>query len=352
MTDVLPPIPATRRRGGSGCPSAPGSPSAPGVPGAPGSPGAPETETTLVAFVANPTKRASASLHAAAIAQCQTRGLPAPLWFATTAEDPGVGQAQRALDLGATVVVAVGGDGTARAVAQALLGTRVPMGVIPLGTGNLLARNLGLPLTSTDHALRLALTGRERAIDVGWLRVEDDPRENLFLVMAGLGFDAALLGGADARLKARFGWAAYFISGARQWNARRLRAEIDVDGGAVISQRVRTLVIGNCGRLQGGLTLLPRARPDDGWLDVGAVGTRGGIQGWLELIHRVVLQSTGVRRRPRRAAGNAPIGHVRARRVRVRTDRPEAIQADGELLGRAQEVTARVDPGALLVLVA
>jgi diacylglycerol kinase (ATP) len=308
-------------------------------------------DTGLVAFVANPTKRGSGCLHTAAIRACDARRLPEPLWFETTAEDPGVGQARRAIELGATVVVAVGGDGTARAVARALTGTAVPMGLIPLGTGNLLARNLGLPLGDADHVLRIALAGRERAIDVGWLRVEHDlePRDHLFLVMAGLGLDAALMAGADASLKARFGWGAYFIAGARQWNARRLHVDVDVDGGPVISQCVRTILIGNCGLLPGGITLLPRALPDDGWLDVGALGTRGGLLGWAQLIGRVVLQSAGAASRgPARIES---IDHLRARKVHVRADNSEAVQADGDVLGFAREVTAHIEPAALIVRV-
>jgi len=321
----------------------------PHVPAAlgPTGPNPPGRRVELVAFIVNPTKRAAASVHAAAIREVTARGMPAPLWFQTTVEDPGVGQTHSALEQGANLVVAVGGDGTARAVAHALLGTGVPMGIIPLGTGNLLARNLNLPLTNPGRALRIALRQRERAIDVGWLRVEDDPREHLFLVMAGLGFDAALMAGADSGLKSRFGWAAYFISGARQWRARRPRVDVDVDGGEMTSQRVRTVVIGNCGRLQGGITLLPEARPDDGWLDVAVVGTGGGVRGWVQLLRSVARQSVGVR--PLGPAHRPPIGHIQVRRVRVRTDRPEAVQADGELLGVAREISARIDPGALIV---
>jgi len=309
------------------------------------------TDVGLVAFVANPTKKGSGALRAAAIRACVERGLAEPLWLETSVEDAGVGQARTAIGLGATLVVAVGGDGTARGVAQSLTGTSVPMGLIALGTGNMLARNLGLPLADPDHALHLALTGRDRAIDVGWLRTERDDAssEHLFLVMAGIGFDAALMAGAHTRLKARFGWGAYFIAGARQWNARRLRVDVDVDDGPAVPRRVRSILIGNCGQLPGGLTLLPQARPDDGWLDVGAVGTRGGLRGWVELIGRVVLQSTGAR--PRRPSRIQPIDHTRARRVHVRADRLEALQADGDVLGLARDVTARIDPGALIVRV-
>src|SRR5690606_41795761 len=87
--------------------------------------------------------------------------LPEPLWLETTVEDPGAGQVRTALARGASVVIAAGGDGTVRAVAEGLAGTDTPMGVLPLGTGNLLARNLDVPLTGYRDMVTTALTGRD-----------------------------------------------------------------------------------------------------------------------------------------------------------------------------------------------
>jgi len=302
------------------------------------------------------------------------------MWFETTLADPGVGQARAAVERGATTVVAVGGDGTVRAVAEALAGTDVAMGLIPLGTGNLLARNLDLPLTDTDELLRLALTGPARTIDVGWLRVEkyedtvsddiaeaaDDvpqasggqvgapppgssepPRDHVFLVIAGLGFDAAVMGDADEGLKQRVGWFAYFLAGIRHLNARRMRLTLSVDDGVLKPVRVRSLLIGNCGRLPGGITLLPAAQIDDGVLDLGAIDTRGGIAGWTQLAGEVALQGIGVRNELPGKMGK--IEHSRARTVRVTADRAEQIQVDGDNIGEAFELSARVAPAALRV---
>lgn len=318
----------------------------------------PDTSDDLVAFVANPTKPGAAELRDAATRACAARSMPEPLWFETTVEDPGVGQTRRAIELGANVVVAVGGDGTVRAVAEALAGTGVPMGLIPQGTGNLLARNLDLSLTDTAEALRLALTGTARAIDVGWLRVVRDdpegsgepPQEHIFLVIAGLGFDAAMVANTGEQLKARVGWLAYFLSGVRHLHGRRLRLRTQVDDGPVSPMRVRSLLIGNCGRLPGGITLLPDAVLDDGWLDIGAIDTRGGLVGWTQLFGEVVLQGLGVRTGLPGKIGR--IDHVRARHLHVTADRPEAVQVDGDVLGRALEITARIDPAALVVRVA
>jgi len=317
------------------------------------------TRGDLVAFVANPTKPGASELRDAAIEACAARFMPEPLWFETTVADPGVGQARKAIELGAVAVIAVGGDGTVRAVAEALAGSGVPMGLIPQGTGNLLARNLDLPLTDMPELLRLALTAPGRPIDVGWLRVAravpDDPHaapfrelhEHIFLVIAGLGFDGAMVADTDEELKARIGWIAYFLAGARHLHGRRPKLRITLDDEPVVARRVRSLLVGNCGRLPGGITLLPDAVLDDGWLDIAAIDTRGGLAGWAQLLGEVGLQGVGLRNDLRGKIGR--IDHARARTVHVVADRPEAVQVDGDVLGRALEITARVDPGALVI---
>lgn len=314
-----------------------------------------------LAFVANPTKQDVPALREAIERAADEQDLPQPLWFETSVEDPGVGQAKQALAQGADVVVAVGGDGTVRAVASALVGTGVPMGLMPLGTGNLLARNLDIPLGNALSALEVALGGRDRTIDVGWLRVvhaahltESDgvhartDDEHLFLVIAGLGFDAAMVADADDDLKARVGWIAYFVAGIKHLHGRRTRVHVRIDDSPATSTRLRSLLIGNCGKLPGGLTLLPDAVVDDGWLDVAAIDTRGGVAGWAQLFGEVVLQGVGVKGMPR---GVGRIDHTRAREIRVVVTGGEHAQVDGEVIGRVTEVAARVDPGALVVRV-
>ncbi|MDM8085301.1 diacylglycerol kinase family protein [Cellulomonas cellasea] len=336
-------------------------------------PAAPEPEAPamprLVAFVANPSKPAVADARAEILRASAELGIPTPLWLETTVEDPGVGQARDAVRRGADVVVAVGGDGTVRAVAEALVGTRVAMGIVPVGTGNLLARNLDLPLGDPTAALRIALEGADRPIDVGWLRVlndgsvEDDvtaaavratptkqaSRDHIFLVIAGVGFDAAMIADTDDDLKARVGWIAYFVSGVRHLHGRRLRAVVRIDDAPPETLRLRSLLVGNCGRLPGGITLLPDALIDDGWLDVAAIDTRGGVAGWAQLFGEVVLQGVGVRTELPAKIGR--IDHTRGRTVHARFSSSEQVQVDGDIIGRARDVETRVDEGALVVRV-
>jgi diacylglycerol kinase family enzyme len=316
-------------------------------------------------------------LRDAAVRACAARYLPEPLWFDTTVEDPGIGQTREALDKGAKVVIAVGGDGTVRAVAEGLAGTGAAMGLVPQGTGNLLARNLELPINDVDELLKIALTGKERPIDVGWLtvvrdesQVEDDiaeadpeavepeetppdttepARDHIFLVIAGLGFDAAMVADTDEDLKARVGWIAYFVAGLKHLGGRRMRLEIAVDDEPWNPVRLRSLLLGNVGKLPGGITLLPDARIDDGWLDIGAIDTRGGIAGWTQLFGEVAIQRFGLHTDLPNKIGK--IDHSKGREVRIRSRDPQQVQVDGDTIGEVLEVHARVDKHGLVVRV-
>ena len=326
----------------------------------------PEEDTVPgpAAFVVNPIKVVDSVALRRRIAEIAADlALPEPLWFETTEEDPGAGQTREALAQGASVVVAAGGDGTVRTVAQVLAGSRVPMALLPLGTGNLLARNLDLPLESTELLIHTALGGTDHPIDLGWLRVaatpvDDDaeepatdaapaePVEHLFLVMAGVGFDAHMVAGADDELKARMGWFAYFLAGARHLHGRKTRLRMRVGEGELRPLKVRSLLFANCGRLPGGIVLLPDAELDDGWLDVAALDTRGGLVGWASLFGKVVLQGLGIRRQ---LPAPSSIEFWRGREVHVVCDQPEQVQVDGDLVGEATEMVARVQPSGLRV---
>ncbi|WP_062389078.1 diacylglycerol/lipid kinase family protein [Demequina iriomotensis] len=310
-----------------------------------------------VAFIANPTKAGIAELREQAMRACAIRYLPEPMWLYTTAEDPGTGQTREALALGADVVVAVGGDGTVRAVAEGVAGTGVPMAIMPMGTGNLFARNLDLPLGDVPALLRTALEGAQRHSDVGWLTLvrtpdgEDEGERHIFLVIAGAGLDAEMVAGADDRLKRQFGWVAYFFA-AVQHLGKRMVARIAVDGGEPAESHMRTVLLANVGRLPAGIQLVPDATFDDGMIDVATLDARGGIVGWTELFGTVVAQGAGIREPwHTRVWRTSRIDHVRGRRVEIRFEEPQKVQVDGESLGRATRVLAEVDAGALTLRV-
>lgn len=309
------------------------------------------------AFVINPSKNDAEKIKSIATRLCAELGHGEPRWYETTVEDPGAGQARQAIDDGATVVIACGGDGTVREVASTVAGSGVPMGLVPIGTGNLFARNLDIPIDDLRAQVDVALTGDNQPVDVGWLRVTDisgyslEPAEldseHIFLVIAGLGFDADMVADTDERLKKHVGWMAYFVAGVRHLHAKKLRATLYVGEGEVTSMKVRTLMVANCGKLPGGLVLMPDARLDDGYLDIAAIDTRGGILGWATLAGKVLLQGLGVRRELPYSIGN--ISFWRGRTARIRSEEAAQVQVDGDLLGEALAVSTRNDAGALIV---
>ena len=163
--------------------------------------------------------------------------------------------------------IVCGGDGTVRTVCAELAGTGISVGVIPAGTGNLLARNLGIPLY-LQAAVDVALQGQDRAIDLVKVSGDGIGDDEHFMVMAGMGFDAAIMEGANEQIKAKVGWLAYVVSGLRNLMFPAVRVDVSVDDGEWTRHRARTVLIGNVGYLQAGMPLLPDAAIDDGVLDV------------------------------------------------------------------------------------
>jgi len=297
--------------------------------------------TPQLALVVNPTKVDDVDALAAKLAaRCRDAGLGDPLVLPTTEDDPGDGRAREAVAAGVGVVVAAGGDGTVRAVAEALAGTDVVLAVLPLGTGNLLARNLDLPL-DVEEALDVVVGGVGRRIDLGRLVGADPDRGTVFAVVAGAGFDAAMMREAPEGLKAAVGWPAYLVGGARSLRRQRARVEVFVDDAPPVRARVRTVLVANVGNLQAGLALAPDARPDDGRLDVVLVAPVRVVD-WLVVLYRGL---TG------RAKQDHRLRHLTGREVRVLMHRSQPRQVDGDLIDDGVELHARVEPGALLLRV-
>ncbi len=298
-----------------------------------------------VAVVANPTKISDVEAETAWVTRhCERIGWGPPIWLSTTVEDPGHGQTASALTQGAKTVIAYGGDGTVRAVAAELAGSGVPLGILPAGTGNLLARNLSIPVGDLDAALTMALNQRARRLDVARVEVDvsgedHSPRRDTFLVMAGIGFDAEVMATVEPHLKNRVGWWAYVVAGARKLSGERTRVRILLDGAPAKHRRVRSVLIGNCGELTGGLRLMPDALVDDGWLDVAVFAPRG-IVGWGAVIATVLTRSH---------RGYPVVQHFRCRSVEIHAELPLHVQLDGDPVGRARVLRARVDPLALQV---
>jgi diacylglycerol kinase family enzyme len=259
-------------------------------------------------------------------------GWAEPLWLETRPDDPGERLAREAVRSGVDLVLASGGDGTITSCVGGVAGSGIPLAVLPCGTGNLLARNLGLPL-SLDEALHVALTGSDRRLDVGTANGRP------FVVMAGAGFDAELLAGASEQMKKSAGWAAYVVSALRHLRDRPARVVMRADQGPPQRRWASGVIAGNVGSLQGNVRLLPDAVPDDGVLDV-AVLAAWGWAAWLRLAADVLL-----RRRTSR------LTRLACRELLADVSRSWPWQVDGEVMGSTRQLRVSVQPGSLLLRV-
>jgi diacylglycerol kinase family enzyme len=265
-----------------------------------------------------------------------SNGWEPPLWLETTVDDPGIGMCRQAVDEGCDVVFVAGGDGTVMAAATAMASSGVPMAILPTGTGNLLARNLDLPLNDEEACLRIGISGRDRAIDVAGVA------DRKFVVMAGLGFDAAIMRDAPEGLKKAVGWPAYVVSAAKHLRGRGMRVTVTLDDGTPLQRRVRTVVVGNVGKLQGNIPLLPDARPDDGVLDVVLISIRNVVD-WVRVSGRVMRRADVPDRRLERFT---------AKHVVVEASHTQPRQLDGDVIEPGKVMDIRIEPGALIVRVA
>ncbi|WP_239487245.1 diacylglycerol kinase family protein [Streptomyces durocortorensis] len=266
----------------------------------------------------------------------------------TTAEDTGGGQTAEALRTGAELIVVCGGDGTVRAVADALAGTGVPLVLVPSGTGNLLARNLDLPLGPAE-ALAAGLTGEPRALDLGRIEGDGFPAVH-FTAMAGAGLDAAMLEETSDRAKSVLGWPAYVLAGAKGLRAPRMRLTVRLDDGPELRRTARMVLVANIGTVQGGAAPVPAAKPDDGLLDLALFDPRGA-GGWL--------RTAGVLLRAKRRGADVtgtgtgdggPVEFHTFRRAELAFARPQPREIDGDPVGPGRRLTAEVRPGALTVM--
>ena len=253
------------------------------------------------------------------------------LWFETVPADPGAGQTRRALDEGVDVVLVAGGDGTVAQAVGVLAETQVALALLPVGTGNLLARNLGLPLDLGEALDQAAGSGRDD-IDV----LQADGR--CFTVMSGLGFDATMMRETDDADKTRFGWLAYLGGGFRALRRTpRRRYAISVDGRPHVRITALAVMIGNVGQLQGGMDVLPDADPRDGRLDVIVLAPRT----WRDTLGLVARIARGyLRTSPRTTM-------FQGRTATVSVDKPVAAEFDGDYAGEISELTVTVLPKAL-----
>ena len=321
---------------------------------------APVPISRRAAIIYNPTKVDLAKLKRAVAKEQKQSGWTESIWLPTTVDDIGGGQARRAIEKRVDVVLAAGGDGTVRAVAEGLRGSGVPLALLPAGTGNILARNLDIAVTQLAASVHTAFTGVDRAIDVGVIELEraDHAREtHAFVALAGLGLDAKMIANTRPELKRRVGWLAYVDAIARSMrDSEKIRMRYRLDNEPERTMNVHTVLVGNVGLLPGNVLLLPEAEPDDGLFDIVTLRPEG-LGGWAQIWVRIVWENGVLRRSSvgRRLAGLnrdvRTLRYLKGRRISVKLDRPEDFELDGDEFGLVIGFDAHVDPAALIVRV-
>ena len=232
-------------------------------------------------------------------------------------------------------VVAAGGDGTASEVIDGLVGSSVPLGIIPVGTGNLLARDLDIPLEIEDAVALIAGTHLLRKIDA--MRIN----KRVCVLNASLGISATVVGDTSSKSKNRFGRLAYVWEAIRNiFTLRRRYITLDIDGKTVKYRAVEAAVF-NCGVLA--KTLYPRGpniRIDDGHLDVWVVSMKTILDYPLYLFKMI-------REKP-----SKHLSHFinSEKSITVKSSIPLPVQADGDIIGTTP-VEIEVLPGAVTVFV-
>ncbi len=261
-------------------------------------------------------------------------GVTDPLWHEVKKSRRAPACARRAAARGVDVLFVWGGDGTVQRCIDAVAGTDTAVAILPAGTANLLAMNLRIP-GDLAEAVRIGLYGDRRRLDTGRVNGEH------FTVMAGAGFDARMIAGADRGLKDRLGRAAYLYTGIRNLSERRVRATVEVDGKRFYQGRVACVLAGNVGKILGGIEAFPQARPDDGLLQFGVVTAKNPVD-WARAVGKLALGR----------AGESPFVEVtHGSRFKIRFDRKVPYELDGGARPARRQMRIKVHPGSVTICV-
>ena len=261
-------------------------------------------------------------------------GQTSPLWFQVPKSKHVPKAVRKALKGGAELIIVWGGDGSVQRSIDTLAGTSVPLAIMPAGTGNLFATNLGIPKT-VPEALEVALRGFERTIDLGRVNGEH------FGVMMGIGLDADMIKDADGGLKDALGRLAYVWTGARSIKASRFEVRVDVDDKRFFKGSAGCVLIGNMGQLTGGIEVFPESRPDDGLLDIGVI-TADSLTDWTRALGRTAVGQ---------AASSPFVEITQGKRIDIQTDRRLLYEIDGGDREKTKKLKVRTKAGAIRVKV-
>jgi YegS/Rv2252/BmrU family lipid kinase len=259
-------------------------------------------------------------------------GVTDPLWAEVPKSRFAPARVEELLERGADLIFVWGGDGTVQRCIDVLAGTPATLAIVPAGTANLLATNLGIP-KDLEAAVRIGLHGPRRALDVGVVNGER------FAVMTGSGLDALMIREADSGLKDAVGRIAYLWTGAKNVRREPVKTKIRVDGHPWFKGAATCVLVGNVGKVLGGVSAFEGARPDDGRLDVGVV-TADGLWEWARTLGRAAFGN----------AGASPfVQTTTATSIEVRLAKKVPYELDGGDRKKTKKLNIEVEPGAISV---
>jgi diacylglycerol kinase (ATP) len=288
---------------------------------------------TTVAVIAHSAKTLGGGLSELRAVLAQA-GFEQPLWYEVAKSRQVPECVREATKDGADLVFIWGGDGTVRMCVESLAGTGIPIAILPAGTGNLLARNVGVP-QDIEQAVAIGLHGDRREIDTGTVNGKH------FAIMAGAGLDALVMRDAVDGMKERVGRVAYLWSGARHLGEDPVKAKIDLEGRRFYKGPITCVLFGNMSEVLGGIEVFEGSSADDGMIEMGVVSAKSRTQ-WLRTLTRVVVG---------RAQDSPFVVTTRGTRMTVAFDKPVAYEVDGSEQKPTRKLKVRVRPGSTTICV-
>jgi diacylglycerol kinase (ATP) len=257
-----------------------------------------------------------------------------PIWYEVPKSRFAPQKVKKLLKQGAELIFVWGGDGTVQSVIDTVAGAPVVLAILPAGTANLFATNLGIP-KDLEEAVKIGLNGVRRQLDVGLVNGEH------FGVMAGTGLDALMIRDADAGLKDKVGRFAYVWTGAKNVEESSVKMRIEVNGRAWFKGKASCLLIGNVGDVIGGISAFPDARPDDGALNLGVVTASGAVD-WLRTLGRSAIGNV---------EGSPFVQTTTGQTFDIRLGRALPYELDGGARKKTKHLKCKVEPAAITVCV-
>jgi diacylglycerol kinase (ATP) len=261
-------------------------------------------------------------------------GITDPIWFEVPKSRKVPARVREALGMGADLIFIWGGDGSVQRCIDTVVGTSATVAILPAGTANLLANNLGIPI-DLEQAVRVGLAGRDRVLDTGRINGEH------FAVMGGVGLDSLMIRDADSGLKDRLGKAAYIWTGARHVRRAPIKTTVKIDGHTWFTGKASCVLVANVGSIAGGVTAFDHADPEDGLLDVAVVTAEGAWQ-WARALTRATVGH---------AERSPLVNMTQAHSIKIVSKEPLPYELDGGARPKTKTLRIKIVPNAITIRV-